>query len=111
GWFRFVWQMFFGHLLIVRNTVFALHHAVFGVNPVGYFASVLGNHLLNVLMLFELIRRLTGSAAFGCAGATLWGATPTNEGTLGWYLVYGQVIATTGMLATLLLLCSQSSAG
>jgi hypothetical protein len=109
GWRHFVWQVYFGHLMLARNAMFALHHAIFGVAPAGYFATVLATHLLNVLLLFVLIRRLTGSGALACLGATLWGTMPANEGTLGWYSVYGQVMATTTLLAVLVLVTGRAS--
>jgi hypothetical protein len=111
GWWHFVWQVSYGHLLPVRNAVFALHHALFGLDPAGYFATVLFNHLVNVVLLFVLIRRWTGNSEVACAAATFWGTTPTSEATLGWYSVYGHVIATTAMLVLLLSLPVLTSRG
>ena len=90
-----------GHLLVVRNAVLALCYHVFGMDPRGYFALVLATHLFNVWLLFKVIRTLTGSAKLACLGSTLWGSTPVQEGTLGWYAVYGHVLATTALLLLL----------
>ncbi|MFN8545152.1 MAG: hypothetical protein U0807_13235 [Candidatus Binatia bacterium] len=90
-----------GHLALVRNGVFALFHWLFGLRAEWYFASVLATHLLNVALLFVVLRRLTGSAWLACAAAALWGACPVLEGALGWYAVYGQVLGATCLLAVL----------
>jgi hypothetical protein len=91
-----------GHMLVVRNAVFALCHALFGTDPLGYFAVVLATHFVNVLLLFALIRALTGNLRLACFGAALWGMCPVNEGSLGWYSVYGHVLAATLVLWVLL---------
>jgi hypothetical protein len=91
-----------GHMLVVRNAVFALCHALFGTDPLGYFVLVLLTHFVNVLLLFALIRTMTGSARLACFGAALWGMSPVNEGSLGWYSVYGHVLAATLVLWVLL---------
>jgi len=90
-----------GHLLVTRNAFFALCFAAFGTNPVPYFALVLATHLLNVWLLWRLLQQLTGSALLAAFGAALWGSAPVNAGSLGWYSVYGQVVATTAILIVL----------
>ncbi len=87
-----------GHILVVRNLIFYAFYSAFGLNPVPYFVSVLGTHLVNVYLLFRLIQHLTGSPRLACVGATLWGMSPVSEEALGWYSVYGHVLAATIML-------------
>jgi hypothetical protein len=82
-----------GHLLSTRNALFYLCYQLFGADPRGYFWLVLATHLVNVALLFAIIRSLTGSALLASFGAALWGASPAHEATLGWYSVYGQVVA------------------
>ena len=96
---RFVLEPTGGHLLVVRNAVFWLFFELFGTRSEYYFAAVLLTHLLNVVLLFEIIRQLTASARLACFGAALWGVSPVSEGALGWYAVYGHVLATTLALA------------
>lgn len=91
-----------GHLYLFRNMVFSLTHAVAGTNPQPYFVTVLLTHLLNVALLFLLLRRTTGSVRLACLGAAVWGSAPINEGTLGWYAVFGHAMATTFLLVVLL---------
>lgn len=90
-----------GHVLFLRNLVFMLFHAAFGTDPRGYFLVVLFTHLVNVGLLYDLIRRFTASARLACFGAGLWGMCPTHEGSLGWYSVYGHVLVATLLLAVL----------
>jgi hypothetical protein len=87
-----------GHVLIARNAIFWLFYQLFGAVPVWYFAIVLLTHLLNVYLLFSVIRAHTGSAAMACFGAALWGTCRMDEGALGWYSVYGQVLVGTALL-------------
>ncbi|MBX3025584.1 hypothetical protein KF840_11825 [bacterium] len=90
-----------GHMLVVRNALFALSHALFGVDPRGYFWMVLATHLLNIGLLAAAIAAASGSRRLACAGAALWGISPLNAEALGWYSVYGQVAMTALLLAVL----------
>jgi hypothetical protein len=84
-----------GHVLVARNFVFFLCHQLFGTQASGYFWLMLLTHLLNVALLFDVVRLLSGSARLACFGAALWGSAPLQEGSLGWYSVYGNVMAGT----------------
>ena len=96
---RFLLEPWFGHLFTLRNVFFALLFAAYGTNPAGYFVVVLLTHLLNVGLLFTVIRRQTASAGIAFFGASLWGISPLHAETLGWLSVYGHCL-----VATLLLL-------
>lgn len=87
-----------GHILIARNALFWLFYALFGTAASWYFAVVLLTHLLNVYLLFAVLHGQTGNAPLACFGAALWGTCRVNEGALGWYAVYGQVVAATCFL-------------
>lgn len=106
----FLLRMHGGHLLMSSNALFALLFGVFGADPAPYHWLAFVTHLLNVALLFALLRRLTGSPALACFGAALWGTLPVNEGSLGWYSVYGHVMATTCVLAALLMLARTADA-
>jgi len=99
---RFLIGIQAGHLYVVRNLVALGMLDAFGPDPRPWFAVVVATHLVNVALLFTLVRRLTASARLAALGATLWGIAPVQEGTLGWYSVYGQVLATTLLLVLLL---------
>lgn len=90
-----------GHILVTRNAIFALCSAAFGIDPVPYFGLVLATHLLNVWLLWRLLRQLTASPRTAAFAAALWGTAPLNAGSLGWYAVYGHVVAATAILVVL----------
>ena len=98
SWPEFLLAPHGGHLLIARNAIFWLFHTLFATAAGWYFCVVLLTHLLNVYLLFAVIRAHTGSAPLACFGAALWGTCVVNEGALGWYSVYGQVLVATAML-------------
>lgn len=93
---------FGGHLLLVRNAVFAAMYRLFGANPAPFYWSLFLTYLLNVWLLFRLLRVLTASPAIGCLGAALWGTCPVHVAVVGWYAGYGQVLATTALLLVLI---------
>src|SRR5262245_20117515 len=93
-----------GHMLTLRNAVTALWFPLFGMHAGAYFALALATHVANVLLIFGVAHRLTGSAPTACFGALLFAIAPTNGGTLGWYAAYGHALATTFILSALLLL-------
>jgi hypothetical protein len=101
GFLRFVLRPFGGHNLLLRNLVFYASYGLFGLRADLYFWTVLLTHLVNVFLLFRILRNLTGSLTLACFGATLWGTSPVGYGALGWYAVYGQVLATTLVLVVL----------
>jgi len=90
-----------GHLLVLRNLVTAGLHAAFGLAAERWFALVLATHLLNTLLLFDVVRRLGGSARVACVAAGVWAVSPSHGGALGWFSVYGQVLALTLVLLVL----------
>jgi hypothetical protein len=98
---QYVMEEHGGHMYVVRNLVFALAWSTFGNDPRPYFALVLVTHVVNVALLFVVVRRLTGRAALASVVAALWGTAPVNERALGWFAVYGHVLAATMMLAVL----------
>ena len=99
-----------GHMYMVRNTVFYLTFVVFRMNSTAYYAIALATHVANALLLLTLVRRLTNTPWLAWFGATLFAVVPTDVGTLGWYSVYGHALATTFMLAGLLLLVPRREA-
>ena len=99
-----------GHMCIVRNAVFYYTFRWFGMQPAAYFATALATHVVNVLLLFTLIRRITASASLAFLGGALFAAAPANMGTLGWYSVYGHALGATFTLAAILLVVPASDA-
>jgi hypothetical protein len=93
-----------GHGLLVRNLVFWVTAEAFGPDSAAFYGTALAGHALAVGLLFASALRATGNPAVACLGAVLWGTCPTSAGTLGWYAVFGQVLATILVLAGLWLL-------
>ena len=98
---RYVLRENGGHVLLARNTLFYLTFALAGPHPELFYWTAFLTHLLNVGLLFLVLRRLTGRAGLASFGAAMWGASPLQEGTLGWYSVYGHAMVATALLIVL----------
>jgi hypothetical protein len=92
---HFMLRMHGGHSCVTRNLAMALLYSLFGLSPAPYFTLALLTHLLNVFLLYEVVRQLTASPRIACLAAALWGIAPVHQGTLGWVAAYGQVLAGT----------------
>lgn len=57
---------------------------IFGVKAAGHHAMSLLIHLANVLLLFEVLRRMTGSAWRSAAAAGLFGVHPLRVESVAW---------------------------
>jgi len=104
GPWDFIGETAAGHMYVVRNSLLYVWFLLFGLDAAWCFAFMLIVHVVNVLLLFVLLRRLTSSAYLACFGALLFGVSPMNPGTLGWYAVSGHALAATFVLAALLLI-------
>src|SRR6185295_3634887 len=58
---RFLVEPYAGHVYLTRNAIFWASAALFDGHPEPYFWIVLATHLLNVYLLFRLLRALFGS--------------------------------------------------
>jgi hypothetical protein len=84
-----------GHLQVVLNTFTCSFYMIFGFNAIYYFVLVLITHVINVFLLFHIIKYLTQKEYLAVFGAALWGISPINQGSLGWYSAYAHVISAT----------------
>lgn len=98
GLLHFVLTPYGGHLLVIRNAIFSLHHQLFGLNAQLYFIAVLLTHMLNAYLLFRALRLFTGRATLAAFAAALFGMAPVGEGALGWYSAYCHVLVGTILL-------------
>lgn len=57
---------------------------LFGLNPRGHHLTSLLLHLANVLLLFEVLRRMTGAPLRSAAVAALFAVHPTRVETVAW---------------------------
>jgi hypothetical protein len=101
GAFHFLVEPFGGHMLFLRNALFIASYEVFGLNAEAYGWIIFLTHLVNVVLVFRVARALSDSATLGAFAAVLWGTSPMQDGALGWYSVYGQIVAATLLLLVL----------
>jgi hypothetical protein len=87
-----------GHLLVTNNALFYTLYRIFGTHAEGYYWVAFFGHLINVCLLFWVIRLFTESPRLACFGAVLWGISPMNESAVGWFSVFGQVMVAGFML-------------
>ena len=59
---------------------------------------ILAVHLLNVALLYGVMRRCGVSAGWAGIVAAIWGMSPQHRGTIGWISVFGQTLATAFLL-------------
>lgn len=87
-----------GHLLVTNNALFYSLYRIFGTHAEGFYWVAFFGHLINVCLLFWVIRLFTKSSRLACFGAVLWGISPMNESAVGWFSVFGQVMVAGFML-------------
>lgn len=92
---------FGGHLVTSWQAVQAVFYAAFGMDATRWGLAVLLTHVLNVALLWNVAYRLTNAPRLAAVVATVWGTASVLEDALGWFSVYGQVMATTCILLTL----------
>ena len=98
----FLLRPFGGHNYLVRNVVLVAFYEAFGLRASLYYSALLGIHLVNVALLFGVLRALSGSVWLACLGAAVWGASPLVAGVLTWFCVFGQALAGMVLLVVLL---------
>jgi hypothetical protein len=92
---------FGSHFMASFKLVVAALRAIFGMHPEWYFAVVLSTHLVNVALLYSIVRALGGSEWIAGIAAGIWGSTPAFQGTLSWFSAYSHVLSTTAGLCAL----------
>jgi hypothetical protein len=101
GYLRLVFTPHGGHLLLTSSSAYYLLYTWFGLTARYWFAVVLLTHALNAVLLFRLVHALTGRAVLAALLATLWAASPINQGVLGWFATYGHALVATFTLGLL----------
>ncbi|MBU6450653.1 MAG: hypothetical protein KGS72_02665 [Cyanobacteria bacterium REEB67] len=93
---------------------FALDYMLYGVRAVGYHLTSLTWHVVNVWLLFALIKTLTDSSIFYISGsrertniafftAAIWSVYPTHSEAIGWIAARSDLLATAFYLTTMIL--------
>jgi hypothetical protein len=88
---RFLMTPFAGHLMAVHRLCYFVLRAVFGLDAPRFFEIMLATHLVNVVLLYVLIRTLTARPTLAGFFAGLWGMAPVHTPTMNWFACYGQV--------------------
>jgi hypothetical protein len=91
---RFLITVWADHALVTRNAIWWLVHLFAGVRPEPYFVLAFVTHLVAVGAVLTAFRKLSGSRAAACAMAVLWGTDPVHQEAIGWFSVYGELVAT-----------------
>jgi hypothetical protein len=100
GWTKLILSPHGGHLLSTSNASYWLFDRVFGLAPAAWFMVVLAVHVINVLLLYDVTRRVVEDRRVAFLASTLWGVAPIQVGALGWLAAFGNAL----VAATLLLL-------
>jgi hypothetical protein len=97
GSLKFIFRPFYSHLLVTWKTVMVATHSLFGLDARAYFLSVLVVHAVNTALVYAIGAALSRNG-IAAITAGIWGMCPLLMSTLGWYSVFGQVLATTFVL-------------
>lgn len=79
-----------------------LDHTIWGMNPSGYHATNVLLHVLNGLLVFVLLRQLTGSSFIAWFTAALFLVHPVQIETVAWISSRKGLLSATFMLAALI---------
>lgn len=98
GYWRFVLTPHGGHVIPTTFTVFYLCRVFFDLNPNLYYALAIATHGFNVYLLYRIVEASTRRSGLALAAAFVWGTSSLNQASIGWYSVYGHVLAGTWTL-------------
>src|SRR5437899_2723864 len=79
SWQTVVWALSYidiGHWIPMTWLSFASDYQVYGLNPAGFHVTNLALHAANVLLLFFLLRLMTGALWRSALIAAVWGVHP-----------------------------------
>ena len=81
-----------------------MDYQLFSLNPAPWHASILAMHLLAVLLVFKISRRLAGESTSALLAASLFALTPVHVAAIAWMAASCYVLATTLGLAAFYLI-------
>ncbi len=91
-----------GNWIPVTWLSYELNVALHGIRPEAFHLTDLGLHVLNVLLIFEILRRSTGSLGRSAIVAALWGLHPLRVESVSWIAERKDVLSTFFMLLAIL---------
>ncbi len=95
---EFLARTFAGHALAAWRGVFWLYASFFGLEARLWFAAGLATHLVNVGLLYGIVRRLGGKSELAGLASSLWGTSPAARASIAWVSTYGNVLMATWVL-------------
>jgi hypothetical protein len=93
GFWRFIFTPHGGHVIPTAFSAFYLSRVVFDLNPNAYYGLAIATHAFNAYLLFRIVETSTRRSGLALAAAVIWGSSSLNLGSIGWYSVYGHVLA------------------
>ena len=100
---RYVTETGNTNLRVIPPLVWGIDHRVWGLEPAGYFLTNAAIGILTALLLFVVVRRLTGSVAAALLCGGLMGLDPLLNQALTWVAVRADSMATLSVVAGLAL--------
>lgn len=91
-----------GQFIPFLSLFFYFFLKLFGINTQFYFIFVLFIHLINVALLYYLIFSFTKKRFPALFFSTVWGTSPINQGSLGWFTSFSYVLIVTIVLLILI---------
>lgn len=86
----------------VPEISFAIDHAIWGLNPVGFHLTNVVVHIVNCVLAYFLTYRIFGSRLVAVFGTLLFAAHPLHTEAVVWVKVRSQLLAVSFMLAAML---------
>ena len=81
---------------------FQLDASLYGAGPAGFHRTNLLLHLLNVLLVFLVVRRLTGTQVGAALAAAVFGVHPVNVEAVAWVTARKDLLMTSFLLGAVL---------
>src|SRR5262249_54100602 len=91
-----------GHFIPLQKAASLALYELFGLHVVCFLLLVVATDVLNVALLYALVRRLTRTVPSAVTAAALWGWAPIHWQTIQWFSAYQFILAGTLTLALLL---------
>lgn len=68
----------------IASLAFALEYALFGANPYGFHLASILIHLLNIILVYFLIRKITNRSGVALVVSSLWALHPVLTEAVSW---------------------------
>jgi hypothetical protein len=93
GFFQFLTKLDLGPTTVVERFAYFVVHRIAGLRSWAFLLLPLALHLVAVVLLHDLLVRLTRRPYLAAAVAALWGMSALHQGTLSAFSSFGEVVA------------------